>query len=126
MAVSHHVESDVHPLRGRNARVHFILEPIFRYFLLHNPHIPGITRTEIAAAAGEAEAALGAIGAEVPIRSADRSALSEGNDVVGFDCRLRLRFLMAGADLWRSLCLYDLVRDRNRFRIRLFLYRLGL
>src|SRR6185437_12503775 len=113
MAVTHYVKSDVHPLRGRNARVHFVLQPILRNFLLHYAHIPGIARTEIPATAGEPESAFGSVRAEVSIRSADRSAQSEGNHVVSFDFRRRLGFLVGRADLWRRLGLYDLVRDRN-------------
>src|SRR6185369_13755479 len=126
MAVTHYVKGDVDALRGRNTRVHLVLEPVLGNLLLHHAHVPGVARAEISAATGEAEAALGAVGTEVSIRPADRSALSEGNHVVGFDRRRRLRFLVGRADLWRRLCLDDLVRDRNRLRIRLFLYRLGL
>src|SRR6476646_746515 len=126
MAVAHYVKGDVDALRGRNAWVHLVLEPVLRDFLLYHAHIPGVARAEIAAPAGEAEAALGAVGAEVSVGAADRSALSEGNHVVGFDGRRRLRLLMGRADLWRRLRLNDLVRDRNRLRIRLFLYRLRL
>ena len=102
MTVTHHIESDVHPLRCADARVDFVFQPVFRNFLLHHFHVPGITRTEIPASAGEAEASLGAVFVECAVGSADRTALAEGNYVVGFLYRLGLWLLLEWR--WSSAC----------------------
>src|ERR1700674_1641399 len=124
MAVAHYVERDIHPLRGRYARVDFVFQPVLRNFLLHHADIPGIARSEIAATAGKTETTLGSVGAEGAIRYADRPAMPEGNHVFGLNLGLGLRLLMRGSVLQYRLDLGGLVRNRNR--VRFLLHRLGL
>ena len=41
-AVARDVKRHIDPLRMRDARVHFVLQPVLRNFLLHHPHVPGV------------------------------------------------------------------------------------
>ena len=84
----------------RDARVHFVFQPIFGNFLLHDFHVPGVAGTEVAASASKSEATLRAIRAEGAIRSADRAALAEGNHVVRFLHGLRLCLFLAWRWSW--------------------------
>src|SRR5689334_20387243 len=125
MSVPHDIEGDVYALGRRDARVHFVFQPIFGNFLLHDFHVPGVAGTEVAASASESEATLRAIRAEGAIRSTDWAALAEGNYVVRFLHGLGLCLFLGGAGLGNWLGLGDLVRYRNRVR-QLLLHRFSL
>src|SRR5437667_11307006 len=125
MPVAHDIESDIHPLRRADARIHFVFQPIFRNFLLHHFHVPGVTRTEVSAAASEAEASFSTIRAERAVRSAHRSPLAVGHHVVGFFHRLWFGLLLGGRGLSHGLSLRNLVRDRNGVG-QFFFYRFRL
>src|SRR4029077_7533575 len=89
------IKLHVHPIGLVNVGIDFVFEPVLRYFLLPDPHIPGIRGSEISASTLEAEATFGARSAEGAIRATNRTALPKGHLIGFFGRRLR-GFLMAG------------------------------
>src|SRR5208337_5034772 len=90
MTVAGNVERDVDALRGGDAGIDFVFQPILGDFPLNDLHIPAIFGAEVATAAGNAEAALGTTGGETAVGSADRATFAEGN-LIGFFLGLGLR-----------------------------------
>src|SRR3981081_3130523 len=83
MPVTRDIESDVDPLRGAHARIYFVLEPVFRNFLLHYADVPGKPRSEVPSASSESKPALCPAGAETAVGTAVRPALPKRH-LIGF------------------------------------------
>src|SRR5207245_10790958 len=123
-SVALNIEGDIDPLRLGDARVAFILQPVFRNFRLHHAYVPGLTSAEVATAAGKAEASFGSARAEHSIGSAHWPALAEGHNVIRFFHGFRLWLSLARAGLIFRLRLCALVGDWIGFRFLFFLVRI--
>src|ERR1019366_2631220 len=111
------IEGQINAFRLRDARVYFILQPVFGDFPLHGLYVPGKSTAEIAATSGKSKSALGASRAH-GIWAADRSTLAIRNLIrlgwlrfrlplgsaghrLGFDLRVSVGLAGKGIELTR-------------------------
>src|ERR1019366_4839100 len=113
VTVACYIESQINAFRLRDARVYFILQPVFGDFPLHGLYVPGKSTAEIAATSGKSKSALGASRAH-GIWAADRSTLAIRNLIRLGWLRFRLPLGSAGHRLGFDLRVP--VGNRNRFR----------
>src|SRR6266446_10178935 len=96
VAVACDIKRYINPFRLCDARIDFILQPVFGDLSLHGLHVPRKLAAEIAATSGESESALGAAGAHGVV-FADRTTFAIGNLIGLGGSRLRLA-LSCGLD----------------------------
>src|SRR5208282_6511795 len=116
MSIVRNIKRQINPTRLPYARVDFILQPVFGDLSLHGLNVPGKLAAEIAAASGEAKAALGAARGH-GVRAADRTTFAIRNLIrlSGFWLLLALRCAFDGGGFHFSLRV--LVGNRNCFRL---------
>ena len=114
MPVARDIERDVHPLRRRDSRIDFVLQPVLRNLLLDHMHVPRVLCAKIPAAPGDSKSALGSAGAEGTVRTADRAAFSKRNLIILFLGRsLRLLFGRRLLLLLAALSLHSCPESRS-------------
>src|ERR1039458_9044443 len=101
VTVACYIEGQINAFRLRDARVYFILQPVFGDFPLHGLYVPGKSTAEIAATSGKSKSALGA---SLAIRNLIR---------LGW---LRFRLPLGSAGHRLGFDLRVPVGNRNRFR----------
>src|SRR5713101_1476524 len=120
-SVACNVEGQIDPIRRRDPRIDFILQPVLRDLLLYHLHVPGKAVAEIAASTGESKSPLGSASSEHAVRPADWASFAIRDLVRFLGLWLSFAFCRAGDRLGFDLCI--LIRDRDRFGFLLLNFR---